>query len=92
MAKVKNVNGSSRFSAPAGYDSWIEYWEAQTKEKASSCGATDCSNKKDLEGCHVQKVLGNDQHYYITPLCSACNKRTDEFYVNSELVPVPSNL
>lgn len=29
MTKVKNVNGSSRFPAPRGYNSWLEYRESR---------------------------------------------------------------
>ena len=31
--RVKNVNGSGRFSAPAGYRSWLDYWEKKTDSK-----------------------------------------------------------
>ena len=27
---VKNVSGSSRFAKPRGYNSWLDYWKAQT--------------------------------------------------------------
>jgi len=91
MIKVKNVNGSSRFSAPSGYDSWLDYWEKTASDKKRTCGADGCSNT-DLVGAHVQKVNNSDRDYYITPICRECNKRTDEFYVIWKLVPVPSNL
>lgn len=91
MTLVKNVVGSSRFSPPTGYNSWLEYWESQTKEKKNICGAANCSNK-DLVGAHVQKANSTDKSYYITPICKACNNKTDEFDVYWKLVPVPSNL
>jgi len=91
MTLVKNVNGSSRFSAPAGYDSWLDYWEKQTGEKAYYCSALDCNNT-DLVGAHVQKANSDDRSYYIVPLCNACNQREGNFYVSAKLVPVPSNL
>lgn len=87
MTKVKNVNGSSRFLAPSGYDSWLDYWEKQTGEKKSVCGAANCSDG-DLVGAHVQKANSIDRSYYITPICRACNQRTDEFDVTWRLVPV----
>ena len=90
MTKVKNVSGSSRFDAPAGYSSWLDYWEKKTGTTKSICGASNCNNK-DLVGAHVQKVNSTDKSWYITPLCKACNQRTDEFDVHWELVPVPSN-
>ena len=91
MIQVKNVPGSSRFTAPLGFSSWLEYWEKKTGTKKGICGANDCSNK-DLVGAHVQKVNSGDKKWYITPLCKTCNQRTDEFNVFWDLVPVPSNL
>ena len=90
MVKVKNVPGSSRFPAPAGYKSWLDYWEKKTNSTKTICGASGCSNK-ELVGAHVQKVNSTDQKWYITPICNKCNQRTDEFDVCWELVPVPSN-
>ena len=90
MTKVKNVVGSSRFPAPSGYSSWLDYWEKKTGTKKSICGVSGCS-KKELVGAHVQKVNSTDQKWYITPICGDCNKRTDEFDVVWDLVPVPSN-
>ena len=94
MIKVKNVNGSSRFSSPAGYNTWLDYWEAKSGKTASRCSATDChqSGRWNLVGAHVQKVYGYDNRWYIVPLCRGCNTRTDEFYVDETLVPAPSNL
>lgn len=89
--KVKNVNGSGRYSAPNGYSSWLEYWEDKTGKKVSICGASGCNNK-DLVGAHVQKANSTDKSWYVTPLCRSCNGRTDEFDVYWDLVPVPSNL
>ena len=91
MTKVKNVVGSSRFGAPTGYSSWLDYWERKTKTKKTICGASGC-NKSDLVGAHVQKVNSIDKSWYITPLCKSCNQRTDEFDSYWELVPVPSNM
>jgi hypothetical protein len=91
MEKVYNVNGSSRFPAPNGYSSWLEYWERYTGTKAYYCSSTDCRNSATV-GAHVQKADGFDKRYYIVPLCSSCNQRTDSFYVNATLVPVPSNV
>lgn len=91
MTKVKNVNGTSRFPVPSGYNSWLDYWEKQTGKTVSICGVRGCSDS-DLVGGHVMKVNSTDKHYYITPICRSCNTRTDEFYVCWDLVPVPSNL
>ena len=53
--------------------------------------ATDCHSTSELVGGHVQKVLGGNE-IYITPLCKGCNNRTDNFWVDTELVRVPSGL
>lgn len=69
---------------------WIIGRNRQVQKKYT-CGASGCSNN-DLVGAHVQKVNSSDKSWYITPLCKACNQRTDEFDVFWDLVPVPSNL
>lgn len=96
MTKVKNVNGSGfYFGAPSGYSSWLDYWEKVTGRRATRCSAIDCHQSRSLctlVGAHVIKVGSSDRHYYIVPLCSGCNKRTDEFWVDEELVQCPSNL
>ena len=90
--KVKNVNGSSRWAAPKGYISWLDYWSAH-KGLIIDCCALDCKEKGDLVGAHVQKVNSTDKGIYIIPLCRACNQRTDEFEVTTSLLlPVPSRL
>ena len=89
---IKNVSGSSRFTKPNGYTSWLAYWEAQTGSKATFCSANGCFSR-DLVGARVQKAYSNDNKWYIVPLCSSCNQRTDTFNVpDNLLVPVPSNL
>lgn len=93
MIKVQNVNGSSRFESPVGYNTWLEYWEAKTGKSAWRCSAIDChkSGRVNLVGAHVKKVGSYDNNWYIVPLCRGCNSRVDEFYVDETLVPVPSN-
>lgn len=94
MTRVKNVNGTSRFGCPAGYSSWLEYWESKSGIIASRCSATDCHQpgRNNLVGAHVIKVDGSDRSIYIVPLCRGCNTRTDVFYVDAPLIPVPSKL
>ncbi len=92
MTLVKNVHGQSYDSPPKGCSSWLDYWEKQTGKKATRCGAINCKSNEQLFGAHVIKVNSSDKKYYITPLCPKCNKRTDNFNVDTELVPVPSNL
>lgn len=91
--KVYNASGTSRYDAPAGYSSWLEYWERKSGKTARRCSAIDChqTGRTDLVGAHVKKVDGWDNHSYIVPLCRDCNMRTDEFYVDEVLIPLPSN-
>ena len=93
ITKVKNASGTSRYDAPAGYGSWLEYWEEKSGKTAWRCSATDCHKlgRANLVGAHVKKVGGSDNHSYIVPLCRECNMRTDEFYVDEVLIPLPSN-
>ena len=89
---VKNASGTSRWSKPStGESSWLEYWEKHVGHKATHCGATDCRSSYNLVGAHV-KIVGGDDCIYITPLCGRCNQRADSFWVDTELVPVPSRL
>lgn len=88
---VKNVVGSSRFAAPKGYASWLDYWKAITGKNPIFCATENCY-RTNLVGAHVQKAYSTDQKWYIVPICTSCNNRTDTFNVNDELVPVPSNL
>lgn len=88
---VRNYTGSSRWTAPQEYSSWLSYWEAMTGKRATLCGKTGCFGT-DLVGAHVQKVNSTDKHVYITPLCRSCNGLSGSFEVSSQLVPVPSNL
>ena len=92
MTCVKNAAGTSRWSKPiTGESSWLKYWENQTGRRATHCGAIDCYSTGTLVGAHVQKVNGGNE-LYITPLCAECNQRTDNFWVDTELVRVPSGL
>lgn len=88
---VKNYKGSSRWKAPKGYESWLDYWCCQ-KGLTVDCFALDCKGNAEVGG-HVVKVNSQDKGVYIVPLCDKCNKRTDAFEVTaSMLVPVPSRL
>ena len=91
MTYVKNANGTSRWLSPStGESSWLEYWKKHRTGygtvKCGNCGATT-----GLVGAHVQKVYGGDE-LYITPLCTSCNQKAGNFYVDTELVRVPSGL
>ncbi len=89
MAKVKNLNGTSgKTCSCPGSRSWLEHWERKAGHKAKYCAA--CTASAEVGG-HVKKVGSYDYSHYIVPLCSACNQRTDEFYVSEELVSATCN-
>lgn len=88
MDYVKNLHGTSgKTCSCPGSHSWLEHWERIAGHKAKYCAA--CAALAEVGG-HVKKV-GNDRSHYIVPLCSACNQRTDEFYVSEELVTATCN-
>lgn len=86
---VHNLSEGSR-PVPAGYSSWLDFWEKKTGLKADSCHRLGCYAKA-TDGAHVQLVNGGDE-WYIVPLCHSCN--TDfgaNFFVEGPLVPVNPN-
>lgn len=86
---VKNLREGSR-PAPAGYSSWLDYWEKKVGRKAGICHRDGCYSKA-MDGAHVQLVFGGDE-WYIVPLCHNCNTQFgNRFYVEGPLVPVNPN-
>ena len=91
MEYVRNASGTSRWSSPStGESTWLDYWKNH-KYGYDTCRCGSCGITYDLVGAHVQKVFGGNE-LYITPLCRRCNQKTDNFYVSTELVRVPSGL
>ncbi|MDE7109366.1 MAG: hypothetical protein K2O49_05305, partial [Muribaculaceae bacterium] len=86
---IRNVVGSSKVSPnpPYPFGSWIGYWEAIYRDthgfsspirpayECPFCGTTKPTS--EIVGGHVQKVDDDDQHWYIFPICSTCNKDND---------------
>ena len=99
--KINNVKGSSKVSPnpPSGYKSWLDYWEQNHGQILDPNGWYECPGcgesfqRKDFDGCHVQKVDSTDNKWYIIPLCDSCNHTTEELEVKEGLLlDVPSNL
>jgi len=88
--KVKNLNGTSDSEVPAGYSSWLEYWEKKTGNKANQCG---CCMAKASVGAHVKKCDSVDNNWYIVPLCQRCNNRppSQEITAYKDLYPANEN-
>ncbi len=88
--KVHNLREGSR-PAPAGYDSWIDYWRKKSGKAGLVCYATNCSEPA-VDGAHVQIKDSDDSSWYITPLCHKCNCQFGkDFQVVGPLVPVDSS-
>ena len=54
---------------------YLRQWEAYKGRKATGCANLDCDNHQkcnSLVGAHV-KIEGNENTWYITPLCHKCN-------------------
>ena len=83
---VENVNGSSLFPRPKGYNSWLDYWEYMTGKDAEQVTGI---KRKDLDGCHVQLALSEDKSWYITPMPSSWNHDNKVHFIPWEIVPIP---
>lgn len=70
--KVHNLQEGSR-PVPAGYRSWIDYWEKATTQKARWCHNVDCFLQPATDGAHVQLDDPSNRKWYIVPLCHNCN-------------------
>lgn len=90
MVKVKNLHNTGD-RKPKNYTSWKEFWKAKKGYWPNDCSAYDCDGPAEV-GAHVKKADSSDNKWYIVPLCSGCNKRTDTFEVPEfRLVPVNDN-
>lgn len=92
MRIVGFYNHKGKFKTPAGFASWLAYWEYRTGRKASTCMNIDCKNgsRVDLVGAHVD--VPGEEGIYLIPLCKDCNHYTNEgmmrgYEVNFVLVP-----
>ena len=84
---VKNIKGTSksRYNVPSEYNSWLDYYKSNAKNRTKKCHTIGCSN--DIEvGAHV--IIEGQREWYIVPLCKSCNKKKNSFTVKSPLVPV----
>jgi len=73
MTKVKNLNGTTKNTPPAGYSTWREWWEYKKGRSFSTCSRSGCLQSA-VVGAHVQKVYGGNE-WYIVPLCRTSNNQ-----------------
>lgn len=85
MIAVHNLNKTADRKPPAGYTTWIKWWETQTGRRFYSCSRVGCNNFADV-GAHVQQEGSADKSWYIVPLCTACNNISSKeaFLVDAE--------
>ena len=86
--KIKNINGTSDTTCSCG--SWLKHWERFSKQTTAYCQADGCS-KTDVVGAHVQRANGNDNNWYIYPLCNSHNMHTGELEVSNFYELVSAN-
>ncbi|MDR0677050.1 MAG: hypothetical protein LBF97_08480 [Elusimicrobiota bacterium] len=70
---IKNIHGTAE-RLPIGYDTWQDFWEKKTGEKA----------KGDVGG-HVKKVDSYDNSWYIADITHAQNSLTEPYEYFSKL-------
>ncbi len=74
---VKNINGTSRHNPPAGYNSWLEFWEAKDGRSNVDCSVLSCRGKAEV-GAHVIRTDIPSNNWYIIPLCTSCNNKSSD--------------
>ena len=67
LYRVHNLQEGYR-PAPAGYCSWIDYWERATGLTADLCHVINCTSEA-TDGAHVQLDNSYDDRWYIVPMC-----------------------
>lgn len=84
MTLVHNLNDTSDSMPRDGSSTWKEFWENHSGRKFGQCSASDCMKMAEV-GAHVAKSGSNtSKEWYIVPLCSRCNHRTGDFFVDSD--------
>lgn len=85
MIKVKNVQG--HYIVPAGYESWLNYWEKKKNKTAEVCQKNGCKETEKLEGGHVN-IVGEEETVYLVPICHKHNHYTltDEYEVQEDML------
>ena len=83
VVKVKNLH----HKADEG-SKYVRQWESFKRRKLKGCANLNCPNHQqydDLVGAHVI-IVGDDDCWYITPLCHVCNSddNDEEMSVSKE--------
>jgi hypothetical protein len=86
---VKIKKGTANNNPPAGYTSWLDFWEKNKGKKATVCEEMLCSGSPDVGG-HVIKA-GEVGKEYILPLCHEHNNKPENEVFRAwlyDLIPV----
>ena len=87
--RVKNLNGTSQRTCKCG--SWLKHWENFGGCVTTICSVVNCGEIAEVGG-HVQKI-GNDNRWYIIPLCKSCNnKKGEELEIYDDIKLVSANV
>ena len=91
--KVHNLREGGR-PCPAGYTSWIDYWEKRTGMCVGRCHLHgNACQRQATDGAHVQlDAIYSNRNWYIVPLCYLHNMQLGQtINVYGPLVPVDPN-
>lgn len=89
FVEVVYVSDSEQKKPPAGYESWLEYWELNKERSAKSCEVMSCTKLPEVGG-HVMRV-GKADAVYILPMCEMCcsDLRSEVFKAwESDMLPI----
>ena len=88
--EIRNKKGTGNNPPPAGYASWLDFWETKQGRKATECEVLSCSSGPNVGG-HVFKV-GQGPKEYIIPMCYSCNNKPEyEIFKAWDTYLVPVN-
>ena len=75
--RVTNLNNTGDRDCSCG--SWINHWLNFNSKSQKLPGKCPACNQNPVEvGAHVQKADGNDNGWYIVPLCKGCNNQSSD--------------
>lgn len=72
---VANKGEAVEQTPPAGYASWLDFWEKRKRKKAGNCEVSGCGGPAEVGG-HVIKA-GKGKKEFILPLCKNCNNKPE---------------
>lgn len=81
--RIENVPEKAQKKPATG--TWLEYWEANAKKKATKCSVIGCETAADI-GAQVFKPSMGPTSVYIVPLCQAHAAKVKEPFDVAESV------